>query len=125
MCCGLIDVFGSEEQRKKYLPTLTSMKSFASYCLTEPGSGSDSAALLTKAVRDGDHYILNGTKVFLFFKNNKFFFIKKKSFISGALESDIYLIMVRTGDQCKLYIFRKYKNKIIIKSTKRNKLYSS
>jgi len=82
MCCGLIDTFGSQEQRQKYLPSLTSMKHFASYCLTEPGSGSDSAALLTKATKDGEYYRLNGSK----------------AFISGGGESDIYLIMVRTGD---------------------------
>jgi len=82
MCCGLIDVFGSPDLRKKHLPQLTSMQQFASYCLTEPGSGSDAAALMTKAVRQGDHYILNGSK----------------AFISGGGSSDVYLIMVRTGD---------------------------
>jgi isobutyryl-CoA dehydrogenase len=84
MCCGLIDAFGTEEQKKKFLPSLTSMEKFSSYCLTEPGSGSDSAALMTKAVKtsDGSHYIVNGTK----------------AFISGGGESDVYLIMTRTGE---------------------------
>eukprot|EP01114_Cavostelium_apophysatum_P001889 TRINITY_DN1165_c0_g1_i2.p2 TRINITY_DN1165_c0_g1~~TRINITY_DN1165_c0_g1_i2.p2 ORF type:complete len:422 (-),score=98.51 TRINITY_DN1165_c0_g1_i2:13-1278(-) len=82
MCCGLIDTFGNEDQRKKFLPKLTSMQSFASYCLTEPGSGSDAAALVTKAVKKGDHYVLNGSK----------------AFISGGGDSDVYMIMVRTGD---------------------------
>eukprot|EP01116_Phalansterium_solitarium_P019240 TRINITY_DN5310_c0_g1_i1.p2 TRINITY_DN5310_c0_g1~~TRINITY_DN5310_c0_g1_i1.p2 ORF type:complete len:438 (-),score=133.67 TRINITY_DN5310_c0_g1_i1:262-1533(-) len=82
MCCGLIDVFGTEAQRQHFLPGLTSMKRFASYCLTEPGSGSDAASLMTKAVRDGDHFVLNGSK----------------AFISGGGDSDVYLIMVRTGD---------------------------
>ncbi len=77
----MIDRFGNDEQRKKWLPKLTSMELIASYCLTEPGSGSDAAALRTKAVRDGDHYILNGGK----------------AFISGAGVSDVYVCMVRTG----------------------------
>jgi isobutyryl-CoA dehydrogenase len=82
MCASLIDNFGNEEQRRKYLPKLCSMEHFASYCLTEPGSGSDSASLKTKAVKKGDYYIVNGTK----------------AFISGGGSSDIYLVMVRTGD---------------------------
>eukprot|EP01118_Nematostelium_gracile_P016618 TRINITY_DN6927_c0_g1_i1.p1 TRINITY_DN6927_c0_g1~~TRINITY_DN6927_c0_g1_i1.p1 ORF type:complete len:424 (+),score=106.29 TRINITY_DN6927_c0_g1_i1:163-1272(+) len=82
MCCGLIDSFGSDTMRQKFLPQLTSMKSFASYCLTEPGSGSDSASLLTKAVKNGDHYVLNGSK----------------AFISGGGSSDVYMVMVRTGE---------------------------
>lgn len=77
----MIDRFGSEEQRQRFLPKLTAMEWLASYCLTEPGSGSDAAALKTRAVRDGDHYVLNGTK----------------QFISGAGDSDIYGVMVRTG----------------------------
>lgn len=82
MCCGLIDTYGTQEQRTKYLQELTTMNKFASYCLTEPGSGSDAASLLTKAVKQGDHYILNGSK----------------AFISGGGDSDVYLIMCRTGD---------------------------
>ncbi len=81
MASWMIDRFGSEELRRKYLPRLTSMELIASYCLTEPGSGSDAAALKTKAVLDGDHYVLNGSK----------------AFISGAGVSDIYVVMVRTG----------------------------
>ncbi len=83
MCCWMIDRFGSEQLRQKYCPSLSSMSLLASYCLTEPGSGSDAAALRTKAVRDGDNYILNGSK----------------AFISGAGVSDVYVVMVRTGDE--------------------------
>lgn len=83
MVAGLIDNFGNATQRQTYLPALLSMEKFGSYCLTEPGSGSDAAALKTTAVRDGDYYILNGTK----------------AFISGGSVSDIYLCMVRTGEE--------------------------
>ncbi len=82
MASWMIDRFGTEEQRQEWLPKLAPMELIASYCLTEPGSGSDAAALSTKAVRDGDHYVLSGTK----------------QFISGAGFSDIYVTMVRTGD---------------------------
>ena len=82
MCSWMIDRFGSEEVRQKFCPKLTSMEMVASYCLTEPGSGSDAAALKTKAVKDGDHYVLNGSK----------------AFISGAGVSDLYVVMVRTGE---------------------------
>jgi alkylation response protein AidB-like acyl-CoA dehydrogenase len=81
MASWMIDRFGSEEQRKRFLPTMTTMEKIASYCLTEPGSGSDAASLKTRAVRDGDHYVLNGGK----------------AFISGAGVSDVYVCMVRTG----------------------------
>jgi alkylation response protein AidB-like acyl-CoA dehydrogenase len=81
MCTWMIDRFGSEDLRKKYCPRLTSMELLSSYCLTEPGSGSDAAALKAKAVRDGDHYVLNGSK----------------AFISGAGVTDLYVVMVRTG----------------------------
>ena len=81
MCCWMIDSFGSEELRQKYCPKLTTAELIASYCLTEPGSGSDAAALKTKAVKDGDEYVLNGSK----------------AFISGAGTSDLYVVMVRTG----------------------------
>jgi len=82
MSAWMIDRFGDEAQRQAWLPDLTSMAKIASYCLTEPGSGSDAAALKTRAVRDGDDYVLNGAK----------------AFISGAGVSDLYVAMVRTGD---------------------------
>lgn len=82
MASWMIDRYGTEEQRQKWLPKLTPMDLIASYCLTEPSSGSDAASLKTKAVRDGDHYVLNGSK----------------AFISGAGTSDIYVCMVRTGE---------------------------
>ncbi len=81
MCSWMIDRFGSNALREKYCPKLTSMEMIASYCLTEPGSGSDAASLKTKAVKHGDHYVLNGSK----------------AFISGAGTSDVYVVMVRTG----------------------------
>lgn len=82
MCAWMIDRYGSEDQRHAWLPKLCSMEHLASYCLTEPGAGSDAAALKTRAVRDGDHYVLDG----------------QKQFISGAGVSDIYVVMVRTGE---------------------------
>jgi alkylation response protein AidB-like acyl-CoA dehydrogenase len=82
MASWMIDRYGSDAQRKRFLPSLTTMEKIASYCLTEPGSGSDAAALKTRAVKDGDHYVLNGSK----------------AFISGAGVSDIYVCMVRTGE---------------------------
>jgi alkylation response protein AidB-like acyl-CoA dehydrogenase len=82
MAAWMIDAYGSDEQRRKWLAKLCAMDLLASYCLTEPGTGSDAAALRTRAVRNGDHYVLNG----------------QKQFISGAGESDIYVAMVRTGD---------------------------
>jgi len=81
MAAWMIDTFGSTAQRHRFLPKLCTMEHFASYCLTEPGSGSDAASLSTKAVRDGDHYVLNGAK----------------AFISGGGVSDVYVCMVRTG----------------------------
>jgi len=82
MASWMIDRFGNEEQRQRWLPKLTTMDLMASYALTEPGSGSDAAALRTTAKKDGNsHYILNGTK----------------AFISGAPENDLYVCMVRTG----------------------------
>jgi alkylation response protein AidB-like acyl-CoA dehydrogenase len=81
MAAWMIDTFGGDQQRRKFLPKLCTMEHFASYCLTEPDSGSDAASLKTKAVRDGDHYVLNGSK----------------AFISGGGVSDIYVCMVRTG----------------------------
>jgi len=82
MVAGMIDRFGTEEQRQQWLPDLCSMNKLASYCLTEPGSGSDAASLSTKAVKQGDNYILNGSK----------------AFISGAGATDLYAIMARTGE---------------------------
>lgn len=82
MCGGMIDKFGSEETKTEWLPKLCSMEKVFSYCLTEPGSGSDAAALRTKAEQTNDGYKLNGTK----------------AFISGGSYSDVYLTMVRTGD---------------------------
>ena len=81
MASWMIDNFANENVRAKFLPKLMTMDHFASYCLTEPGAGSDAANLATKAEIDGDHYILNGTK----------------AFISGGGRSDIYVCMVRTG----------------------------
>ncbi len=81
MAAWMIDAFGGDEQRRRWLPNLCSMEHFASYCLTEPNAGSDAAALSTKAVRDGGDYVLNGSK----------------AFISGGARSDIYVVMVRTG----------------------------
>ena len=83
MAAWMIDCFGSAELKARYLPDLVSMDKIASYCLTEPGSGSDAAALKTSARRDGDHYVLNGTK----------------QFISGAGYNDVYVVMVRTGEE--------------------------
>ncbi|TWA91533.1 hypothetical protein FBY14_10320 [Azospirillum brasilense] len=82
MASWMIDRFGNPEQRERFLPKLTSMEHFASYCLTEPGAGSDAASLRTRAERDGDHYVLNGSK----------------AFISGGGTSDVYVCMVRTGE---------------------------
>ena len=83
MAAWMIDCFGSAELKAHYLPDLVSMQKIASYCLTEPGSGSDAAALKTSARIDGDHYVLNGTK----------------QFISGAGYNDVYVVMVRTGEE--------------------------
>ncbi|MFZ9396287.1 MAG: acyl-CoA dehydrogenase family protein [Erythrobacter sp.] len=82
MSAWMIDSFGGPEVKAKYLPDLITMDKIASYCLTEPGSGSDAAALKTTARLDGDHYVLNGTK----------------QFISGGGVNDVYVTMVRTGD---------------------------
>ncbi|MCF6292874.1 MAG: acyl-CoA dehydrogenase family protein [Robiginitomaculum sp.] len=82
MASWMIDTYGNQQQKAKFLPDLMSMQTIASYCLTEPGSGSDAASLSTKAIRDGDDYVLNGTK----------------AFISGAGVSHLYLIMARTGE---------------------------
>ena len=81
MCAWMVDTYGNTEQREAWLPRLASMEAIASYCLTEPGAGSDAAALRTRAVRDGDQYVLDGVK----------------QFISGAGTSDVYIVMARTG----------------------------
>ena len=81
MATWMIDKFGSDDLRGRYVPRLTTMELIASYCLTEPGSGSDAAGLRTTAKRDGDHWVLNGSK----------------AFISGAGTSDVYVVMARTG----------------------------
>ena len=83
MAAWMIDRFGNDEQRERFLPRLTSMEHFASYCLTEPGAGSDAASLRTRAEAEGESYRLNG----------------QKAFISGGGSSDIYLVMCRTGGE--------------------------
>ncbi|MGD9429378.1 acyl-CoA dehydrogenase family protein [Arthrobacter russicus] len=82
MVVWMIDKFGDDEQRARWVPNLAAMEELGSYCLTEPGAGSDAAALTTRAVRDGDDYVLNGVK----------------QFISGAGASSVYLVMARTAD---------------------------
>ncbi|MFE3291400.1 isobutyryl-CoA dehydrogenase [Rhodococcus sp. NPDC059234] len=81
MVTWMIDTYGTDEQRRQWVPGLCSMDQLGSYCLTEPGAGSDAAALSTKAVRDGDDYLLTGVK----------------QFISGAGTSEVYVVMARTG----------------------------
>ncbi|CAN7254619.1 isobutyryl-CoA dehydrogenase [Phenylobacterium sp. LjRoot225] len=81
MCGWMIDKFGADELRQRFLPKLTTMELVASYCLTEPGAGSDAASLSTRAVKDGDAYVLTGSK----------------AFISGGGVSDVYVVMARTG----------------------------
>jgi len=81
MAAWMIDRFGSAPVKDKYLPSMVTMERIGSYCLTEPGSGSDAAALKTRAVKDGDHYVVSGSK----------------AFISGGGENEIYVTMVRTG----------------------------
>jgi alkylation response protein AidB-like acyl-CoA dehydrogenase len=83
MAAWMLDTFAGDELKARYLPSLVGMEKIASYCLTEPGSGSDAAALKTTARLDGDHYVLNGTK----------------QFISGGGVNDLYLVMVRTGGE--------------------------
>ncbi|HQT67039.1 MAG: acyl-CoA dehydrogenase [Rhodospirillales bacterium 20-60-12] len=82
MVAWMVDRYGNATQRRAFGPSLTSMEKLGAYCLTEPGSGSDAAALKTRAVRTGDEYIINGSK----------------QFISGAGAVDIYLVMARTGE---------------------------
>jgi alkylation response protein AidB-like acyl-CoA dehydrogenase len=82
MVAWMIDSYASEDLRLRFLPDLCSMAKLASYCLTEPDSGSDAASLKTRAVRHGDHYVLDGAK----------------AFISGGGASDLYVVMARTAD---------------------------
>lgn len=82
MCAWMVDAFGTAEQRATWIPRLASMESIASYCLTEPGAGSDAGALSTRAVKNGSDYVVDGVK----------------QFISGAGTSDLYVVMARTGD---------------------------
>ena len=82
MVAWMIDAYGAGELRERLLPDLCSMAKFASYCLTEPDSGSDAASLKTRAVREDDHYVLDGNK----------------AFISGGGRSDVYIVMARTGE---------------------------
>ena len=82
MVAWMIDTYGDSAQRSEWLPKLTVMSAFGSYCLTEPGAGSDAASISTSAVRDGDEYVLTGVK----------------QFISGAGEAGVYVVMARTGD---------------------------
>ena len=82
MVAWMIDAYGARELRQRLLPELCSMAKFGSYCLTEPDSGSDAASLKTRAVREDDHYVLDGTK----------------AFISGGGRSDVYIVMARTGE---------------------------
>ena len=83
MCAWMIDSFGTDEQRKAWVPRLATMDVIASYCLTEPGAGSDASALSTRAVKNGSDYVLDGVK----------------QFISGAGASDVYVVMARTGSE--------------------------
>ena len=83
MVAWVADRFGSPDLKARYLPRLARMELIASYCLTEPGAGSDAAALATRAMRDGDHYVIDG----------------QKQFISGAGAGDVYLVMARTGGE--------------------------
>jgi len=83
MASWMIDAFANDQLRQKYLPRLATMEHFASYCLTEPGAGSDAASLRSRAERDGDCYVINGTK----------------AFISGGGVSDVYVCMLRTGGE--------------------------
>ena len=83
MASWMIDRFGDADVKGRYLPDLVTMERMASYCLTEPGSGSDAAVLKTRAVRDGDHYVVSGSK----------------QFISGGGENEVYVTMVRTGEE--------------------------
>ena len=81
MVCWMIDKYGTVDQREHWVPLMASMDKLGSYCLTEPGAGSDAASLATVARREGGKFIVNGTK----------------AFISGGGDTDVYLVMARTG----------------------------
>jgi alkylation response protein AidB-like acyl-CoA dehydrogenase len=83
MAAWMIDAYGHEDLRRRYVPDLCTMKTFASYCLTEAGAGSDAASLRTRAVKDGNSWVINGAK----------------AFISGGGRSDVYVVMARTGGE--------------------------
>jgi len=91
MCTWMVDSFASADLRAAYVPRLATMELIASYCLTEPGSGSDAAAMKTRAERDGDSYVLNGSK----------------QFISGAGVSDLYVVMARSGEGISCFLVPK------------------
>ena len=91
MCTWMIDTFGSDALRAEQVPALVGMDHIASYCLTEPGSGSDAAAMKTRAAREGDDYVLNGSK----------------QFISGAGVSDIYVVMAKDGEKVSAFVVPK------------------
>ncbi|MBW8880965.1 MAG: acyl-CoA dehydrogenase family protein [Asticcacaulis sp.] len=91
MCTWMIDSFGTPAQRARYIPSLVTMDTIASYCLTEPGSGSDAAAMKTRATRDNDSFVLNGSK----------------QFISGAGVSDLYVVMAKLDDAVSTFIVPK------------------
>ncbi|HVL63250.1 MAG TPA: acyl-CoA dehydrogenase family protein, partial [Microbacterium sp.] len=82
MVAWMIDSYGTDEQRQEWLPRLVAMSDFGAYCLTEPGAGSDAAAIATSAIRSGDDYVLTGVK----------------QFISGGGEASVYVVMARTGE---------------------------
>ncbi|MEX8034455.1 acyl-CoA dehydrogenase family protein [Microbacterium sp. 20-116] len=82
MVAWMIDTYGTAEQRERWLPSLVAMEDLGAYCLTEPGAGSDAAAITTSAIRHGDTYVLTGVK----------------QFISGAGEASVYVVMARTGE---------------------------
>ena len=83
MAAWMVDTYGNDAQRAKYVPVLSTMDKLASYCLTEPGAGSDAAGLSSTARKEGNKYIVNGTK----------------AFISGGGDTDIYLVMCRTSGE--------------------------
>lgn len=83
MVSWMIDTYGNQEQKEKYLPNLCTFDTFSSYCLTEPGSGSDAAAMKSTAEDKGDYFLLNG----------------EKAFISGAGDTDLYVVMCKTGEK--------------------------
>jgi isobutyryl-CoA dehydrogenase len=83
MCLWMLETYGNSQQKDKYMPALIPMDLFASYCLTEPGSGSDARAMSTTAKKDGTDYVLNGSKMF----------------ISGGPSSGLYIVMAKTSEK--------------------------